>query len=204
MKTKFLLTSFFAMILFTSCSSSSDEPITSDPANLIPTTYLPISASNYWKYKVSSQGTDTYDLLTVGNNVTINSLVYKKMIGTADPSGPAAGFYCTTLNNNNLRIDGSSLKLTGTVSYAFPGATPISIDLNDFVIFKQNATSGDILSSVSGTSTQTINSIPLTFEYTLKSLGGDALPSLLSNGVTYNDIKKSKLIFNLKITKGIM
>lgn len=200
MKTKLLLTSFFALILFTSCSSSSDDIQTSDPANAIPTTFFPLTSGNSWKYKVSNQGTDTYDLLTVGNNVTINSLTYKKMIGTADPSGVASGFYCTTLNNNNLRIDGSSLKLTGTVNYTFPNATPITIDLNDFVVFKQNAASGDQLSSVTGTNTQTINSIPLTFEYTLRSVAAEAMTTLVSDGVTYNDVKKSKLIFNLKIT----
>jgi hypothetical protein len=123
------------------------------------------------------------------------------MSGTADPSGTATGFYCTTLNNNKLRIDGSSLKMTGTINYSFPGLTdPISFQLNDFTIFKQNATSGDVLGTIPGSVTQTINNMPVTFEYLLRSEAGENVASLNSNGVTYADVKKSKIILNLKIT----
>ena len=201
MKIKFLFASFFIVLIFTSCSHSKNDEAIVDPGNSIPTTYLPIASANYWKYKVSSQGTDTNDILTVGSDATINAIVYKKMIGTADPSGVATGFYSTTLNNNNLRIDGSSLKLTGSINYQLPVlTTPITINLSDFPIFKQNATTGEILGSISGSTSQTVNSLPLTFDYTLRSEGGENLSTFTSDGVIYNNIKKSKLILNVKIT----
>ena len=212
MKTKFIQLSSVVFALFTivSCSKSSgDTPI--DSGDGIPTTYMPLTLANLWNYRVSVQGTDTFDKLTVDSNTTINGITYKKMIGTSDTNGQANGFYCGALNNNNLRIDGSSLKLTGAINYSFPGvSTPISINLTDFVLFKQNATAGAVLSSVSGTTSEDIpvdatTTLPATINYTLRTVADESLATFntfttASTPVTYNDVKKVKLILNLKIT----
>lgn len=206
MKTKFIILSLLFAFL-SSCSNNDDNVVTetSDPADLIPTTYYPLTTANYWKYKVSVQGTDSNDILTIGNNVVINSNTYQNMIGTADPSGQANGFYCGILNNNNLRRDGSSIKLTGIINYSFPGNIPIAINISDFIIFKQNGVPGTELSAVTGTYSQTVNvsatqQLPLTIEYKLRSVAGDNLATFTSNSNSYTNIKQSKLILSLKIT----
>ena len=188
-------------ILFTSvilsCSSDNNSSTNS------PTTYYPITAGNYWNYKVSTSGNDLFDKLTVGNEVTVNSKTYNAMIGLSDPtnaSNTPNGYYCNTLNNNNLRVDGSSLKLTGNLNFNFPGlTTPIIINVDNFTLFDQNANSGIELSTINGTIEQTISSIPITINYILKSVADVEIPNITVPAGTFT-AKKAKLILNIKIT----
>jgi len=201
------INSFFACLffsaLFVSCSNSDEDII--DSTDSIPTTYISLSTNTYWNYNVSytynSSVTNSKDSLHVGSDISLNDLTYKKMIGEGiDPVGTASGFYSSMLNNNELRIDGSRLRLSGTVSLPTLISNPISLNLNDFIIFKENASSETQLSAVSGSFTQTIQTYPLTFDYTFKSVADDSLNTFISDGNTYTDIKKTKLILTLTIT----
>ena len=184
------------LVIF-SCSSDNNSSSNS------PTTYYPITIGNNWDYKVTTAGTDLFDKLTVGNEVTLNNKTYNKMIGLANPTNPtnaANGYYCNTLNNNNLRIDGSALKLAGNLNFTFPGLTnPIVINVDDFILFDQNANTGAELSSTNGTIDETISTIPITITYILKSVSDVENPSVTVPSGTFAT-KTSKLILNIKIT----
>lgn len=204
MKIKFLFASLFAAILFASCSHSSDDSGSSSTDN-IPLTYTALKTNNYWNYNVSStyNGTTTpsKDSLHIGNDTLISAITYKIMKSTGiNPAGNQSGFYSSILHNNGLRIDGSRLKLSGTVNLPTLVSNPITLNLSDFIIFKENATSGTELSSVSGSFTQTVQTYPLNFNYTFKSISDESLSTFVSNGHTYTDIKKTKLILNLTVT----
>lgn len=204
---KNILTLFVLSLVFISCSHDSSTPATPDNGDSTPTTYFPLKSSNNWHYSNLASGstTMTSDILSVGVDNVLGGFTYKKMIGTdaTDTSLPSNGSLCSLLNNNNLRIDGSSLKLTGTLNYPLL-SSPITININDFIIFKQNATSGTVLSTQSGTVNQTINNngtdIPITIDYVLTSTALENLTSYVSNTITYNDIKKVKLVLNAKVT----
>lgn len=205
MKTKLILASLFA-ILLTSCShnsSSSNEE--EDLSDGIPTVYMPLKINNFWKYNVSStyNGTVTpsKDSLYVSNDTLINSITNKKMKSVGqDPSGPATGFYSSIIHNNSVRIDGARLKLTGIVNLPTLISDPITINLNDFTIFKENAAAGIELSSVSGDFSRTIETYLLNFNYTFKSVSDENLASYTTNGQIYTNIKKTKLVLNLTVT----
>ncbi len=205
MKTKLILASLFA-ILLTSCShnssSSNDEVDLSDG---IPTVYMPLKINNFWKYNVSStyngSVTPSKDSLFVSNDTLINSITNKKMKSVGqDPAGPATGFYSSIVHNNSVRIDGSRLKLTGIVNLPTLISDPITINLNDFTIFKENAAAGIELSSVSGDFSRTIETYLLNFNYTFKSVSDENLASYTTNGQIYTNIKKTKLVLNLTVT----
>jgi hypothetical protein len=203
MKIKFILASLFIVILCTSCSNSTEEVV--DTSDNITTSYMALGTNDYWNYTVSStyngNVTPSKDTLHVGNDVLLNAITYKKMLSEGvDPVGSATGFYSSMLNNNGLRIDGSKLRLSGTVTLPTLVTDPITLNLNDFIIFKENASSGTQLSSVSGSFTQTIQTYPLTFDYTFKSVADGSLSTFVSNGHTYVDVKKTKLILNLTVT----
>lgn len=192
----------FASLAIVSCSNSSSETGTIDDGSSIPTTFFPRHTGNYWTYDVTTVGTSTSsrDSLYISNDTIINSKTYKKMKTLNMPTG----FYSTFLQKNGLRIDGSSLKMSGTFSIpTFVGA-PQDISLSDFTIFKQNSSQGDLLSSISGTFDQTIQSYPLTFTYTLKTVSDGDLATFSANDngtiTNYNNIKKAKTILTLKIT----
>ena len=200
MKTKikyFIL--LFSSLTIISCSNSS-ETGTVDDGSSIPTTFFPTHSGNYWTYDVASQGTTTRDSLYISGDTLINSKSYKKLKTLAVPSG----FHSTIVRNNGLRIDGSSLKMSGVFSIPTFVGNPYNISLDDYTIFKQNSSQGDLLATLSGSFDQTIQGYPLTFNYTLKTVSDGDLASYSTNdnGVitNYINLKKSKIILNLKIT----
>ncbi len=194
MKIKFICASLFIIILFTSCSHSNDDlGIDNSPA----TTFLPLNNGNYWVYNVDNAGTINRDSLYVAHDTIINTIIYKKMKTLITPSG----FFSSTLKDNGVKIDGSKLEMTGNFSVNFGLTSPISLALTDFVFFKENASVNDVLSTSSGTINQTVQTYPLTIDYTLKTVCDGSLATFVSpNGNSYTDVKKTKVIMNMKIT----
>jgi hypothetical protein len=198
-------------LFFISCSSDDQviqTPISTE-GNDIPTIYHPIKIAYYWNYEtenipVEPTGTTVTgaDKLLVDSDVVLNTLTYKKMKTEFAPTG----FYGGMLNNNNLRIDGSSLKLTGEITANLDASLPLEFDVNDFVIFKENGVANEVLSQTSPASfenTTLIVETPLTFTYSIKSTClGDVAPMLVK-GVTYNNVKKTRIEIELKITTFI-
>jgi hypothetical protein len=199
MRTKFLITSLL-LIFLTSCSSDNDN--NTDDGNEVPTGFMPLKNNNYWTYDIdsnlsSSTNPLTRDSIYVSSDTLINSETYKKIKSLTIPTG----FFSSTLRNNGIKIDGSKLLVTGNFSFDFGLTTPINLGVTDFIFFNENATVGQVLSTTSGTINQTVQSFPLTIDYTLRSVynGGQAT-YVFPNGDDYSDIKKTKIILNLKIT----
>ena len=202
---KTIVTSLLLIIL-TSCSNSNNNSADEvDLSDGIPTVYMPLKINNFWKYDVSSTYNGNImpskDSLYVSNDTIINSITNKKMKSASqDPVGQATGFYSSIMHNNGIRIDGARLKLTGTVNLPTLISDPITLNLNDFTIFKENATTGTELSSISGEFSRTIQTYLLNFNYSFKSISDENIPTININGHTYTDIKKTKLVLNLTVT----
>ena len=193
-----------------SCAHHDDTTDGSNPADAVPTLYMPIKFNNFWKYDVSTSvngGTAiaNKDSLYVGID-TISTFKEMKSNSIQPVKITPTGFYSNILHNNALRIDGTRLRMTGTVNFQIPGltTTPININLSDFIIFKDNVISGTELNSVTNSFTQNVQissqTYPLNFNYTFKAVADDNLVTCITNGHTYSDIKKTKLILNLSIT----
>lgn len=200
MKIKFLL-SFVVITLLFSCSSNSSDSNTGTDSS-VQTNYFPLAINNFWNYRVSTNSNNQTDNLYISNDVTINSKVYKKFKTTNTP----VGFFSNSLNNNALRVDGAKLLLTGSLDFNnFGVALPVQLNLsvNDYIIFKENATNNELLGSISGTLNQTVQNYPLVIEYTLNSTAVETLPTFSSNGRVYTDVKKVKTVLNAKITSSI-
>lgn len=206
---------FFILVLslfIFSCSSDDDDASQTNlptDGNNIPTVYQPIKIANYWNYETENipvlpAGSTVVgqDKLLVDSDVVLNSFTYKKMKTEVSPTG----FYGNMLNNNSLRIDGSSLKLSGSITVNLDASLPLEFNVTDFVIFKENGTVNEILSQTSPVSFENTSILPnnakLTFVYSLKSIClGDVAPMVVKNQ-TYNDIKKTRIEVNLKVVLG--
>lgn len=197
MKSKLIL---FLGLSFFYLSCSSDDAATED--NGLPATSFPLTSNNYWTYDVFNHATTNTpesfarDSVYTGNDTIISNITFKKM----KTLGFANGFFSGTLKDNGLRIDGNKIRISGAVNFSAGLPTPLSFSVSDFIILKETAPVGEELSIVNGSFEQTINGYPLTFEYVLKSIADGSQSSLNSNGTTYNDITKTKVILNLKIS----
>jgi hypothetical protein len=160
---------------------------------------LPLNNGNYWTFDVEG-ATNTRDSLYIFGNETVGVHTYNKF---KNRNNIATGFYCSSLNNNNVRKEAGKLLLTGNLSLLQGITLPTGIDLSvtDFIIFKESSTNGEILSEKTGTFQQTISNLPVTIEYRLKSIGGESFTSYTSpNNDIYPNVKSTKIVVSLKIT----
>ena len=198
----FLLATILVAII--SCSKK-DDPIIADP--IIPpvttvgddvvTTYVNLAAGNSWTYNTTratimplpTSSIDATDVLTVGDNYVdpANNKTYKTMMAST-----TTGFYCSMLKNNYLRVDGSSVKMTGKFNFNL-GGNSVDLPVTDFVIFKENAITGTNLGMpATGSTILNVPNVPypITVNYTIKAVAGGTSVPITSNAITYNDIKK--------------
>lgn len=193
-KTTYLLAAVFGGLLI-SCSSDDSNDQGSDFS-------IPLSTGKYWTYDVKVDGEDgsTRDSLYIAGDIVISGNSYKEFKTKDDL---ATGFYSSSLRNNGVREADDKLLLTGELSLADGEELPIGLDLSlsDFIIFKKNATPDELLSTKSGSFQQDFNGFPLTITYSLKSKGGEALPSFTtSEDDTYSNVKTTKIVLNVSIT----
>ena len=180
------------LVALTSCSTDGSNPTSST------TTYFPLTPTSDWVYdvKLDTQNAGR-DSLYVNGETTINDKVYQKLKTKATP----LGFYSTVLNNNNVRIDSDQVLLSGTSGLGLSDILPISLELSDFVIFKQNATNNAELSAISGTIEQNLGGFPLVIEYKLTSVFKETLSTFTVPGrLTYQNVKVIKINTNLKVS----
>lgn len=200
MKTKFYLIAALTGFLLMSCSSSDD----SNGVDNTPVDFdIPLANGKYWTYDVIGEAGQTRDSLYISGDSLIGAVTYKRF---EVRNNIATGFYSSALRNNGVRESDNKLLMTGDLSLASSEQLPIALDLTltDFIIFKKNATNGEVLSTKSGTIQEDFNGFPLTINYTLKSVGGESIPSFTStNGDIYTNVITSKIILTASITTMI-
>lgn len=182
---------FVGLLLISACSSSTEEEISgSTPSNSV---YFPLSNQNYWTYTIDN----ARDSLYISNDTLITNNTYKKLKAKDFP----VGFFSNSLNKNGIRKSGDQLLASGTFDLEAISGLPITINLTDFIIFKENATSGQTLGNVTGTLQQTVQDQPLTIQYKITTVSGATFPSYTSpNGDTYSQVKAVNTILNLQVS----
>lgn len=185
----------FLWLAIASVSCSSDD----DSSGTTAVNYYPLTSGNSWNYEVEGETVQT-DVLTVGDDVTINGKTYKKMLTETTPTG----MYCTFLNNNGLRKNDNKVLLSGAITFDLGLSAPFEFQLDDFVILKENASSNETLATKTGTIDQDFDGIPVTIDYTLKTVGVESLPTFTTTrGEVYTDVKKVKFTIALKVVAVI-
>lgn len=188
---------FSATVLFlalTSCSSDNNDSNT----NGNPTTFLPLTASSSWVYDVNLDAANAgRDSLFVSGETTLNGKTYQQLQTKSIPTG----FYTNILNNNNVRINGDKLLLSGTTGLAAGDFLPIEINVSDFVFFKENGNTNEQLDLKTGIIEQDLQGFPLKIDYKLKSVFKESLTNFTVPGKdTYTNVKVMTLTANLKVT----
>ncbi len=176
-----------------SCNSSTDEVLGEN------TNHFPIANNNTWFYKVLNNDNEEVaeDEMRMGNDVVIGEHTYKEV----ETIAPFFGFYVASMNGNAIRQQNGRILLRGTFSLGDDFPFDLNFDLNDFVIFDANAQAGVQLSSVNGSFQETIDEIPITFNYQLLSFHDGKLDSFTNlQNLNFTDIIKSKIVLKLNVT----
>lgn len=194
---KQLLTLFAFTAIFCSCSTDDD----SSGDSSVDTNHFPLTSTNSWEYDVVGQMPGT-DNLYVGEDIVIGGQTYKQMLTAAEPFG----FYSALLRNNGLRNDGSKTLFTGNLNVNLGFDLPVDLSVTDFVILKKNATTNEVLGTLTGTFTQDLEGTPITVNYTLKATALESLPTFTTpapQNETYTDVKKVKMSLSMTITTSL-
>lgn len=190
MKHNYLLAILLVLFL-TSCSTSDDNSTEQTTEN----DYFPVENGNYWVYDVSGDFPGR-DSLYIAGDTTINNTAHKKFKTKELPFG----FYSSSLAGNGIRKSGDKLLVSGATNINLIEGFPINLAISDFVLFKENASDNQQLSSVSGTLNYQFEEFPLTFNYIMKSVFTETLSTFTVPGhETYQDVKVIKVIVNLHI-----
>lgn len=192
-----------AAVFAASCSSDDNN---SAPAEEPTADYMPLTNGNYWVYNTNTTGAEGAadssgrDSIYVANDTVIGTVTYKKIKSRNAPTG----FFSGSLSGNAIRQDGSKLLVTGSTSVAVSADIPFSIAITDFPFFDANATAGQQIGSTSGSFQQTVQGLPLTFTYTLKTTAGEDLSNIAINTTNYTDIKTVITTLRLKISMDLL
>lgn len=198
-----------------SCSKKDDPIVTQDTSTIstagddVVTTFFPNILLNSWTFASTTTivtptpangtlPTTATDVLRIDADVIENSIAYKIM--KTSPANPM-GFYCNMVNNNKLRVVGSSVKMTGNINFNV-SSNPIMFSVKDFTIFKENAVAGTEVGIANGIFDTTIqasngSAVPVSGNYNIKSVADVSLASLVVGNITYNDVKKTIITINI-------
>ena len=183
------------IVSVSACSSDDASPNGGDSS----VDYYPLKSANTWKYSVVNDQATTQDVLSVTGQTTIAGKNYFTMEAENVPTG----FYTSSVNGQSLRNENNTVYMTGALDFNLGEMFPVDLQLNDFILVKSSAANAELLSTMSGSMSQTFENIPLTASYTLSTINQNSLPSYTSQGVVYNDVKVVKLALNMKVVATV-
>ena len=191
MKHKLLL---LALSLFM-ISCSDDEGSTNNTSS---GDYLPLESGKYWVYETESPSQNGRDSLYTDSAQPLGSSYTTFRTGM-----PATGFYSGSMADNMVRKSEDKLLITGTTSLNFSADLPFSIELEDFIMFKENANNNQVVGSLEGILQQQIEGFNVDFDYGMTTKAKESLETYTVDGRTYTDVKVMELTLNLKISSNV-
>jgi len=202
-------TSLFILFIATTIISCSDDDTFIPPVPTHAATnynLLPLAINNSWTYDVNTDtGTppinNSTDIITADGTVIIDSKEYTDM----SMSVGSTGIMSTMLDQNNLRNENGITYMNGNFNFPLSqlGGSDIIIALDDTKIIDQNVSDGTTLSTLNGTTNQTIATFDLAITYTLTTIQREELASYTVNSVTYNNVIASDIIISATVTTNV-
>jgi len=196
MKTRFLI--LFLGLSLMACTD--DDGGTTNDNDISTADFLPLTNGNYWVYDVNGTLPNGTDSLYVAGDVQLNGNTYKQFMLDEAPYG----FFSNAMDDNGVRKSGDRILLTGSAEVPFAADFPISINVSDFTILKENASSGNVLDTETGSIPYQYQEYTFDFNYTLTSTSqGNLATYTAPNGQVYNNVKVVELKLNLSVSTDV-
>ncbi len=175
-----------AALLITACSND-DAAVTNTTDS-----YLPLKVNNSWNYDITT-GT-----MTGADVLTVDAVVGTKYTCASNPT-PGNGVMTNFLTSGDLEERDGKIILNGFFSLTELGFGDLNIDISNGTLNDQNATNGTETFTLSGTTNETIDNIPIIINYTARNVQRADIPTLSVNGVSYIGVEHSQFIINATI-----
>ena len=190
---------YLILIGFTLYSCSDDD--TDLPGNTPPEeadNYFPLVIGNFWDYENVFMPSGQDDFVSNETLSVVGSSNGNFDLDTDNLMD--AGPVTSALSQGILRKSGDQLIFTGSLGFVVEGFPALDIALDNAPIYDLNAPENTVMYSDSGSFQETIEGVPVTFTYEIKTVMDDMLSAYTVNGTSYNDVIKSKIILTLKIS----
>jgi len=195
-----LLYLFLISFLIYSCSDDdSDAPNGNPPEEA--SNYFPLVIGNFWDYENVVISPEQGDLVSDETLSLVNSTGGNFEFETDNPMN--AGPMTSALSQGVLNKSGNQLIFTGALGFAVEGFPALNIGLDNAAIYDLDVSLGDVMFSDSGSFQETIEGIPLTFNYEIETIMGESISAYPVNGTSYTDVISSQMVVTLEIKASL-
>ncbi|HET8809581.1 MAG TPA: hypothetical protein VFM65_04875 [Flavobacteriaceae bacterium] len=189
---------FLITALLVGCSSDD----TNDSLPVEEHNYFPLTTGNSWSYNNNRQAegqpaTTGSETMTVADSTETNGTVYYDL--NSDNSSNI-GFATSTFSKGELSKVNGKLVYSGELELVFigTGAEPLTIPINNAVVFNGSAAAGTELYNFSDSMEQEITvqgqTIPITINYTLSTHNVEVLETYTVGGVEFEDVLAADML----------
>lgn len=187
------------LIIVSSCSN--DDDASNNNSNESISNNFPLSIGNYWNYSVENRNVVLNEIVNRTDSLYVAS-------GNANSfnlsvNGIAFGTMNTILTQTSLSKTSNKLLANGVVSFPFDGLNDLEIPVENAIFYDINAADNSTLTESSGFISETVENIPITVNYSFKTLQGEFFDSILLNSEIYDNVIFSKIVLQLTITTRI-
>jgi hypothetical protein len=186
-----VIASILMIVSISSCTNNDNDDNLTNSGN-----YFPLTLDNYWNYNVTNSNLDLNQSQSTRDSLYVNE--YGLAI-----NGIATGTMNTILTQMDLTRTATRLSGTGNITFPFEGLDDFQIGVTDAQFYNTTVSTNNPLSSVEGIIEQTIEGLPITASYTLKTTQGASFPSLFLNSINYENVIESSIILELTITTQV-
>lgn len=205
MKNKFTLLAL-AMFIISCSNDDSNNPVnpaqevTIEEGGTTPADdpdFMNDTAGNFWVYNTWSTQGNGRDSLYIANDTVISNTTYKKY----KTGLPATGFYSAMMTGGAVRKADGKVMVTGNLNLNTGMGIPFNVNLENFVVYDENASANQQLSVKNETITQEMQGMQVSIAYILSSQAKEAVVNYTGvAGKTYASVNPVEIKLKMQVT----
>ncbi len=161
--------------------------------------FFPSKADNEWNYDVTSKDNTTDETINATDRLFVDTPNETSFELDVNDNSISNGTMNSVLTNGILNKTDTTLSANGQLVFSIDGLEDINIPYNNAVLLNTQAPDGSELSTFMGTINQTVQSFPVTINYTLKTNHIKNWTSIDLNGQSYDEVTQANFVLTMVI-----